>query len=127
MLTLPPPLSALLSLSGTVIWVKLKGGINNKVEVRTENAVQVSSTLALSFNDFYDNQASFISSISSLLNITRAQIHIANIVPGKKLMSRRGLLASSTSLSYLLYDAPSVSGEITPHTEEQISLHEAHH
>jgi hypothetical protein len=147
-----------------VIWVKLKGGIQNKVEVRTESAIQVSSTLALAFTDFFDNQvkisrpslndkrdctpplvsspllscfahqpispsalanliplylslsspaqASFISSLSALLNIAPSQVVVAKIVPGKKMYNHRTLMSSSsTSLTYLLYDTPSVSGQ----------------
>ena len=39
-------------------WVKLVGGSPNysNLEVRTENAVLVSTTFAMSFSDFYGNQ-----------------------------------------------------------------------
>jgi hypothetical protein len=44
--------------SSSTVWVKVKGG--GRLEVRSENAIMVSPTLALSFDQFYATQATFI-------------------------------------------------------------------
>lgn len=38
-----------------VFWVKMSGG-GGPLEIRTENAIQVSSTLAMSIDDFFDTR-----------------------------------------------------------------------
>ncbi|KAG1658047.1 hypothetical protein FOA52_004206 [Chlamydomonas sp. UWO 241] len=72
--------------------VKLGGGRN--VELRTENAVEITTTLSMSVDDFYDTQATFIEAIAQLLNIPTSRIIIARVVAG------------SVVVTYELYDDP---------------------
>ncbi|KXZ47885.1 hypothetical protein GPECTOR_32g498 [Gonium pectorale] len=76
----------------TTITVKIKGGRN--LEIRGENAVLVGWGLAMSVNDFYDNQALFVSNLANFLGIPPERVFIARVVPGTE---RRRQLWSGAS------------------------------
>eukprot|EP00967_Tisochrysis_lutea_P133864 scaffold235698_cov22-Tisochrysis_lutea.AAC.1 len=57
------------------MWVKMKGGLN--LEVRKENAVKVSTTLAVSVSDFYDNlQGKFLQSLAFAMGIPLSRFQV---------------------------------------------------
>ncbi|KAG1667228.1 hypothetical protein FOA52_009793 [Chlamydomonas sp. UWO 241] len=88
----------------TIITVKMKGG--QPLEIRTENAVQVSTTLALDINDFYDSTgvSTFLSHIAFVLGISISRLRIASVVPG------------STTATFLIFDEPTLQAILANYT-----------
>ncbi|GIL53447.1 hypothetical protein Vafri_9024 [Volvox africanus] len=64
----------------TLMYVKITGG--KHLEIRTENAVQVSQSFALTVEQFYDIEELFLSNLAYAMNITRNRLYIVKVVPG---------------------------------------------
>lgn len=60
----------------------------------------------MSIDDFYNTQTKFISNLAFLLGIPTSRLMIATVVAGNR---RRGLLTSSTAVTFMVYDNPASS------------------
>ncbi|KAJ9506879.1 hypothetical protein QJQ45_028160, partial [Haematococcus lacustris] len=81
--------------------VKMKGG-GEPLEVRSENAVQVSQSLAITVDQFFDVKELFLKNLAFLLGIPVSRIQIVSVVPG------------STNVVTMVYDDPAKSVDPIP-------------
>ncbi|EFJ47175.1 hypothetical protein VOLCADRAFT_92352 [Volvox carteri f. nagariensis] len=64
----------------TLMHVKMTGG--KHLEIRTENAVQISQSFALTVDQFYDIKELFLKNLAYAMNISMDRIYIVKVVPG---------------------------------------------
>lgn len=64
--------------------VKLTGG--RSLEVRTENAIDISQTLAITVDQFYAIQRYFYLKVATLLGIAPERFRVVKIVPGSTIL-----------------------------------------
>ncbi|GIL53442.1 hypothetical protein Vafri_9024 [Volvox africanus] len=64
----------------TLLYVKMKGGM--VVETRTESAVMVSQSFAISIDNFYSQQTIFLKNLAYVMGIDMNRIYVAKIVAG---------------------------------------------
>ncbi|GIM05166.1 hypothetical protein Vretimale_9611 [Volvox reticuliferus] len=64
----------------TLLYVKIKGGMT--VETRTESAVMVSQSFAVSIENFYAQQTVFLKNLAFVMGIDMNRIYVAKIVAG---------------------------------------------
>ena len=87
-----------------MMYVKLSGP--SHIEIRTEIVVEVSATLAMSVDDFYNAQSTFVANVARVLGIDPRRIRVATIVPGRRLLSLdengRQLLQSGNAKARIL-------------------------
>eukprot|EP00955_Chlamydomonas_euryale_P076739 362766-Chlamydomonas_euryale.AAC.4 len=88
--------------------VKLTGA-GRSLEIRTENAVEVTTTLSMDVDAFYDAQSTFIASVAAVLGIPESRIIIARVVAG------------SAVVTYELYDDPAASGGVLPNASPSVA------
>ncbi|EFJ47177.1 hypothetical protein VOLCADRAFT_92355 [Volvox carteri f. nagariensis] len=64
----------------TLLYVKIKGGMT--VETRTESAVMVSQSFAVTIDNFYAQQAVFLKNLAAVMGIDMNRLYVAKIVAG---------------------------------------------
>ncbi|GAX81123.1 hypothetical protein CEUSTIGMA_g8557.t1 [Chlamydomonas eustigma] len=107
--------------SNTILWVKMVGGYRS-LQVRTDNAVMVSNTLAMDINTFYSNQATFISGLAFLLGIDTSRIFIANIVPGSVVVNYSVSDSNTTGTDVINAIVPDLSQNVDGVTKTILAL-----
>ena len=60
-----------------MLTLKLGGG--ESLEIRTERVVKVSTTLAMTVNEFYNQQDSFVTNMAAVLGIDTSRIVIVDV------------------------------------------------
>ena len=68
----------------SLLAVKLTGG--RSLEVRTENAIDISQTLAITVDQFYAIQRYFYLKVATLLGIAPERFRVVKIVPGSTIL-----------------------------------------
>ncbi|EFJ47178.1 hypothetical protein VOLCADRAFT_92358 [Volvox carteri f. nagariensis] len=63
-----------------LLYVKIKGGMT--VETRTESAVMVSQSFAVTIDNFYAQQAVFLKNLAAVMGIDMNRLYVAKIVAG---------------------------------------------
>lgn len=70
--------------SDKLMYVKVKGG--HTLEVRTERSVKVTAGLAMTADEFYASQETFVANVAATLGIPPSRIRVANVVAGRRLL-----------------------------------------
>ncbi|KXZ43941.1 hypothetical protein GPECTOR_77g37 [Gonium pectorale] len=69
----------------SLLYVKVKGG--KQLEIRTENAVIISQSFAISIDAFYSTAELFLTNLASAMGIEPERMYIAKVVPGSVTIS----------------------------------------
>ncbi|GFR40478.1 hypothetical protein Agub_g1045 [Astrephomene gubernaculifera] len=71
--------------NNTLLYVKLMGGMS--LEIRTESAVLISQSFALTVDQFYSTAALFLANLANVMGVDLSRLYIAKIVPGSSMVT----------------------------------------